>query len=497
MERRRRRLSLETRLGVVTCLVLVVVATTLFIELTARNRIELLSAKATAATMLTELLANELAPAVDFGDLDDILDSLNYLRANRDIVGASVWPHDASRPMAHWAAAGAPTEAMPSPGEPDGTTTSSDWLVATKTVYGQRIGQRNTPLARVRVVFTLQPENEAFRSNRWRLFWMTSGLSAGTAILLGLLARRYVVGPLKRMSLAASALAHGVQSARVEAPADDEIGDLARAFNSMGEAVRFREEQLHKEIELAKRIQTSILPQSLAVPGLELAAKMIPAAQVGGDYYDVLRSDRGCWIGIGDVAGHGLDAGLIMLMTQATLATLVKSNSAATPSDVVCILNEVLFDNIRGRLRREHHVTLTVLHYDESGDVVFAGAHEDIVIFRGTERRCELVSTPGTWVGGRKDIRPGTVDSRLRLIPGDIMVLYTDGVTEMRNSEGEPFGIERLCAELEKAYDEPVATIQDRLFLAVAGWGTPDDDVTIMVAKYVGVAPKAVSVGGS
>jgi serine phosphatase RsbU (regulator of sigma subunit) len=480
---KKRHLSLEAQLALIVSLVLILVSTTLFIELAARERAKLISAKTTAASMLTQLLANELAAAVDFEDADDATASLNFLRFNPDIVGAAVWSwRESAEPIAGWTSAGAPASSRPGADEPDGASASSEWLVATRTI----VGQRNRPVARVRVVFTLRPENDAFRSNRRQLFWMTGGLSALAALLLALLARRYVVGPIQRLASAATALADGDLSARVDIRTANEIGDLARAFNVMGEAVAFRQERLQKEIDLAQRIQTSILPRSLEVPGLELAAIMLPTAEVGGDYYDVLPVERGCWIGIGDVAGHGLDAGLIMLMTQSIVAALIKNDTSATPKDVVCVLNEVLYDNLHNRLRRDDHATLTLLHYDRSGKVLFAGAHEDIVVYRQKEERCEIVPTPGTWIGGGRDIRKGTVDSTLRLSPGDVMLLYTDGVIELRNDTGEPFGLERLCAVLKRVHDQSVAKIQEHLLLAIGSWGIADDDVTIMVARYVG-----------
>jgi serine phosphatase RsbU (regulator of sigma subunit) len=127
-----------------------------------------------------------------------------------------------------------------------------------------------------------------------------------------------------------------------------------------------------------------------------------------------------------------------------------------------------------------------ILHYDRSGAVRFAGAHEDIVIYRAASRRCEFVETPGTWVGGRRDIRAGTVDTPLSLAPGDVMLLYTDGVIELRNAEGEQFGVERLAAELERVHDTPVEAIQDHLLKVLGAWGVADDDVTVMVARYTG-----------
>src|SRR5690606_12868213 len=81
--------------------------------------------------------------------------------------------------------------------------------------------------------------------------------------------------------------------------------------------------RMRQELDIAARIQTAIQPKHPRVPGLELATVMVPATEVGGDYFDVLPCPGGCWIGIGDVAGHGLSAGLVMLMIQSIVAATV------------------------------------------------------------------------------------------------------------------------------------------------------------------------------
>ncbi len=472
--------SLEAKLVAVTSVVLVLVSTTLFLGLVARERTSLIEAKASGASMLLQLAATGLGAAIDFGDTDGVAARLADLHANPDIVGAAVWTDAAGEPIARWDSAGAPPLAPPGAGDADGAFTSADWLVATKTL----MGPRGTALARVRVVFSLAPENEAFRRTRMRLFGMTAGLTLATALVLGLLARRYVVGPVRRLAQAATALADGDLSAHVDVGSDDDIGDLARAFNVMGKAVAFREERLQKEIALAQRIQTSILPGTLAVENLAIAAKMVPTSEVGGDYYDVLPVERGCWIGIGDVAGHGLDAGLMMLMTQSIVAALVARDPGAPPREVISTLNEVLFDNIHNRLKRDDHATLTLLRYDRDGTVTFAGAHEEILVCRAATGACEVIDTPGTWVGGRRDIRQGTVETTLKLAPGDTLLLHTDGATEIRNAAGEEFGLDRLRAALEAVSDRSVAEIVEHLAFAVGGWGNATDDVTLLVGRY-------------
>ncbi|HZL17740.1 MAG TPA: substrate-binding domain-containing protein, partial [Polyangia bacterium] len=185
--------------------------------------------------------------------------------------------------------------------------------------------------------------------------------------------------------------------------------------------------RLEKEMEIAMRIQTSILPRDVNVAGLEIAATMRAATEVGGDYYDVIPVTDGCWMGIGDVAGHGLGTGLVMLMMQSGIGALARKLPDASPRDLLLALNAMLVDNVRQRLGQREHATLTLLRYRRDGSLTFAGAHEEILILRAATGRCERLETPGPWVGAKVDIAAGTVESRTQLEPGDLLVLYTDG----------------------------------------------------------------------
>lgn len=246
-------------------------------------------------------------------------------------------------------------------------------------------------------------------------------------------------------------------------------------------------ERLSRELEIATRIQTAILPERCEVEGLEVATAMVPAAEVGGDYFDVRPFPGGAWFGIGDVAGHGLTAGLIMLMIQNIFATLTQASPQATPLQQLKILNAVLFGNVRGRLRQAHHATLTLLRYTSDGKIVFAGAHEEIIVWRAAERRCELLATPGTWVGVREDIFRSAGDTTNTLHKGDLFVLHTDGICEARSASGEMFGIERLCRTLEENSALPVESIRDAILDAARAWqATVEDDMTLVIGRYRG-----------
>lgn len=240
-----------------------------------------------------------------------------------------------------------------------------------------------------------------------------------------------------------------------------------------------------EELAIARRVQTSVLPRTFPVEGLEVAATMEPASEVGGDYYDVLPFDGGAWLAIGDVSGHGLNSGLVMLMLQSALSALTRANPTATPRELVMLLNEVLYDNIRNRLGHDDHVTFTLLKYGKDGHVTLAGAHEDILICRKRTRKIEIMRPAGTWLGARPDISRVTVDSSFNLEDGDLLVLYTDGVTEAMNAQRKQFDIERLWDSIERLQDLSPEQIRDQVLSEVRGWmAEQDDDLTLVVMRY-------------
>jgi sigma-B regulation protein RsbU (phosphoserine phosphatase) len=288
--------------------------------------------------------------------------------------------------------------------------------------------------------------------------------------LLELGPRRRVVYELLRELV--SAALHGAQLMR-------------RVAQEAAARQKAEQQRLEQELSIATRIQTSILPRDLSVPGLEIAANMLPATEVGGDYYDVLPTPDGCWLGIGDVAGHGLRPGLVMMMLQSVVSALVRSNPNAAPREVLTVVNGVLYENVRERLRQDEHATLSLIRYRKDGELVFAGAHEDMLILRAETGKVELVPTLGTWVGATRDIEEATQESRCRLADGDLLVLYTDGVIEAQNSAGAQFGVERLSAELCRLASAPVPEIRDGLCAAVTAFmAEQKDDIAVLVARY-------------
>jgi phosphoserine phosphatase RsbU/P len=245
-----------------------------------------------------------------------------------------------------------------------------------------------------------------------------------------------------------------------------------------------QDETARQENQIAARIQTSILPGEVDIEGLAISAGMLPAEVVGGDYYDILPVRNGCWIAIGDVAGHGLAAGVIMLMIQSAIQSLVRLSPDASPRDLVCALNGALYENIRQRMRRDEYVTFCLAHYSADGRLVFAGAHENILVCRGNGV-CESIPATGAWLGAGRDIRPATTETTLQLAPGDVMLLFTDGVIEARDRDGVEFGVDRLRSLLVERREQTPAELRNAVMDAVLGWnhGPPSDDVTLVIVR--------------
>jgi PAS domain S-box-containing protein len=243
--------------------------------------------------------------------------------------------------------------------------------------------------------------------------------------------------------------------------------------------------RMEEELAIARRVQTSLLPVDPVLAGLDISTAMVPATDVGGDYFDIIPTLDGGFITIGDVSGHGLDAGLVMLMVQSALAAIVASRPNTSPRELLSLLNQVLFDNIARRLARKDYVTLCALRYARNGVVTFAGAHQDILVHRARSGQVERIKTLGPWLGIRQDVRAITVDSMFRLQDQDVMVLFTDGIVEAMDRNGEQLGLRRLCDALEEVHDGSPSLIRDHIVRQTREWMfEQEDDVTLLVARY-------------
>ena len=244
------------------------------------------------------------------------------------------------------------------------------------------------------------------------------------------------------------------------------------------------------ELDVAQRIQAMILPLESELEkckGLEVAAKMTAASEVGGDLYDVLpQPDGSTVLVIGDVTDHGLASGLVMLMSQSALRVCLEEANADLHKSLTYV-NATLYKNVQTRMKDARTLTLALLHHKE-GQVRLAGQHETVILLRKESAEAEEVETMdlGCVVGMIDDIEPMVSETQFDVKDGDIFLLYTDGATEAENPEHEQYGVERLKQSLAAARDLPSKALVDHLFediMTFIGSAPVYDDITLLVVR--------------
>ena len=239
--------------------------------------------------------------------------------------------------------------------------------------------------------------------------------------------------------------------------------------------------------EIARTLQRSLLPPHLPeIPGVELGAEYLPAGEeneVGGDFYDVIDTVDDGWIcAIGDVRGKGAEAAAVTALARYTIRAVTMKNDL--PSEVLSGLNEAMLRQLpEDRFCTAACARLEPL--DEAPGIgvdVSRAGHPPPLVVRA-DGSVEEVSCPGRALGVFPDAE--LVDTHLRLMPGETLVFYTDGVTEARSPDGDFFGEERLCKLLATLRTEPAEDIARLLKNTVLEFqeGYPRDDLALLVLR--------------
>ncbi len=252
--------------------------------------------------------------------------------------------------------------------------------------------------------------------------------------------------------------------------------------------------RMSAELEVTRKIQQMLLPKEQEleqVVNLEMAGFMEPAEEVGGDYYDVLQHNGRFLFGIGDATGHGLESGLLALMTQAAVRTLLEHGE----TDAVKFLNSLngmIYKNVQERLLVDKNLTLSLLEYQppsfkkSEGILRICGQHEDIIVVRnGSLERLETDNL-GFPVGLVSDITEYVAQTEVTLKKGDVVVLYTDGITEAENPERKEYGIERLCEVVKQHWQTSANRLREMVINDVRqyiGEQKVFDDMTLLILK--------------
>jgi sigma-B regulation protein RsbU (phosphoserine phosphatase) len=361
--------------------------------------------------------------------------------------------------------------------------------------YGRATIEIYAPLGRM-YGRMLQPSGDVSAVATF-LFLLTFGILfliiQGSALLIGGLLARSITSAVHELFTGTERIRQGDFAHRIRIDTNDQLGDLADSFNRMSGSIEHllhvqREKQrLDDELRIARDIQKSLLPTTLpALAGLTVADLCEPAREVGGDYYDFFElGGRRIGVLVADVSGKGTSAALYMAELKGLMLAL--SHAEPSPRKLLIDVNRRLVDQLDNR----SFITMTYAVIDlDAGTLTCARAgHTPLIVVSGG--KSDVIVPQGMVVGLRipgaeRRFEDLLQDHTREIRPGDLVVLYTDGITEAMDAEGELFGDAALARVLAANHHLEVAGIRERVLREVrafVGDAEPHDDMTMIVLK--------------
>ncbi|MFO0659984.1 MAG: SpoIIE family protein phosphatase [Polyangiaceae bacterium] len=241
------------------------------------------------------------------------------------------------------------------------------------------------------------------------------------------------------------------------------------------------------EMDLARKIQTVLLPSEPLIAGYEVSAEMRPASTVGGDYFDVFEAGGAAWLLVGDVSGHGVSAGLIMMMAQTAVRTAISglaNGEAPSPSKVLAQVNAAIRGNV-AKIGKDQYMTISALCLRD-GVVRHAGLHQDMLVYRAATGKVDSFETNGVWLGVVDDAAPLLSDAAFEIAEGDVLLAFSDGIVEAK-IDGTIWGQANLAALFSELASKQLPTSEIvKVILDKVASEDQRDDQTLLVARRKG-----------
>ena len=317
------------------------------------------------------------------------------------------------------------------------------------------------------------------------------------ALVMGLALARSITSSIHELFMGTERVRHGDFTHRINIMTNDQLGELAGSFNQMIGSIEnllqtaAEKKRMEEELRIARQIQMSLLPRGpLDVPGVSVTALCVPAREVGGDYYDFfpLPHDR-LGVLIADVSGKGTSAALYMAELKGLVLSL--SQIYQSPRQLLLEVNRIISENLDSR----SFITMTYAVLDlHAGTMTYARAgHTPLIFMRrsGDDAGVQILIPDGMVLGLRI---PGAdekfaellEEDRVELGTGDVIVLYTDGITEAMNTDSDLFGDGRLSRIVEEHGHLESGELRERILREIEAFvGTADqhDDMTMILLK--------------
>jgi len=321
------------------------------------------------------------------------------------------------------------------------------------------------------------------------------------ALVMGFALAKSITGAVHELFMGTERVRRGDLSHRIRVDTQDQLGELGASFNAMtgsiGGLLQQAEEKrrLEEELRVARDIQMLLLPDGrVSMPGLEISAVCRPAREVGGDYYDFVRlDDRRLGVLVADVSGKGTSAALYMAELKGMILSL--SQVYQTPKQLLIEINRILATNLDSRT----FITMmyAVVDLDARTLTYVRAGHTPLFYLPaylpadGLASGIQVLIPDGLVVGlqldGIEERFAELLEQRtLPIGPGDLFVLFTDGITEAMNEESELFGEERFGQLLEEHGSLPAQDLRERILVdvdAFVGDAEQHDDMTVVLLR--------------
>ena len=316
------------------------------------------------------------------------------------------------------------------------------------------------------------------------------------AFVLGLMLARSITGNIHELYRGTERLRHGDFGNRIRVQSRDQLGDLAESFNVMAASMQgllmeqAEKQRLEEELRIARQIQMSLLPQgAVTLPGLRVSALCLPAAEVGGDYYDLLPlSPTRMGVLVADVSGKGTSAALYMAELKGLVLSLSRIHDS--PARLLCEANRILAATLDAR----SFITMTYAIVDTATQTMrYARAgHNPMIHLEAGTGRTRVLTPAGLGLGIDEGTRFDEIleEAEVPLRGGDLFLFFTDGLSEAMNGRAELFGERRLRDVIESAGNvgEEASALKDRILTAIrtfVGDAAQNDDMTMVILKVV------------
>jgi serine phosphatase RsbU (regulator of sigma subunit)/anti-sigma regulatory factor (Ser/Thr protein kinase) len=378
-------------------------------------------------------------------------------------------------------------------GEPQRTTAPGGEL----NLLALPITSGTQALGTVYLTYSSEPINERLAESRRSIVLVTLGLLLVGVIGVYLLSN-YFVQPIVNITRRIRRFTRGDLESELPLEGAAEFFEISSAMNDMMTRLKHdresvvERERLAKEIEVASQIQKTLLPRRLPeLDDLEIDAFYRAASMIGGDLYDVFRIDpERCCLIVADVSGKGVPASLVMSMLRTVIK--VRAAESRNAKEILVMVNDHLTDNIpKGMFIT---VLMAIYHSTTRTMELVSAGHNPLLLYRASSGRTTRCNPSGMPLGvptmAGSEFNNAIDEMQLQLEDGDAFILYTDGITEAINRDGEQYGIERFETFMQQRLAEgsalSVAQLSEDLIReldAFSGFTQQRDDITFVIGR--------------